>query len=52
MSTYYAELHAHSNFSVLEGASHIEELVLRARELRARSPAAAVALSCGRSGYQ
>jgi error-prone DNA polymerase len=29
----YAELHAHSNFSFLEGASHIEELVLRAREL-------------------
>src|SRR3989304_862818 len=31
--TPYAELHAHSNFSFLEGASHIEELVLRAREL-------------------
>jgi len=29
----YAELHAHSNFSFLEGASHVEELVLRAREL-------------------
>ena len=29
----YAELHAHSNFSFLDGASHIEELVLRAREL-------------------
>jgi len=29
----YTELHAHSNFSFLEGASHIEELVLRAREL-------------------
>ncbi len=29
----YAELHAHSNFSFLEGASHIEELVLRARDL-------------------
>src|SRR3972149_3148786 len=29
----YAELHAHSNFSFLEGASHIEELVLRAREV-------------------
>ncbi|MDR7540477.1 MAG: DNA polymerase III subunit alpha, partial [Armatimonadota bacterium] len=28
-----AELHAHSNFSFLDGASHIEELVLRAREL-------------------
>ncbi len=29
----YVELHAHSNFSFLEGASHIEELVLRAAEL-------------------
>ncbi len=29
----YAELYAHSNFSFLDGASHIEELVLRAREL-------------------
>ncbi len=29
----YAELHAHSNFSFLEGASHIEEMVLRASEL-------------------
>src|SRR3990170_7628989 len=29
----YTELHCHSNFSFLEGASHIEELVLRAREL-------------------
>ena len=29
----YTELHAHSNFSFLDGASHIEELVLRAREL-------------------
>ncbi|MDI6857236.1 MAG: PHP domain-containing protein [Dehalococcoidia bacterium] len=29
----YAELHCHSNFSFLEGASHIEDLVLRAREL-------------------
>jgi len=31
----YAELHCHSNFSFLEGASHIEELVLRAREQQA-----------------
>jgi len=31
--TSYAELHAHSNFSFLEGASHIDELVLRALEL-------------------
>jgi error-prone DNA polymerase len=29
----YVELHAHSNFSFLEGASHIEEIVLRALEL-------------------
>ncbi len=29
----YVELHAHSNFSFLEGASHIEEVVLRALEL-------------------
>ena len=29
----YAELHAHSNFSFLEGASHVDELVLRALEL-------------------
>lgn len=33
----YAELHAHSNFSFLEGASHIEELVLRACELGYKS---------------
>ena len=30
----YAELHAKSNFSFLEGASHPEELVERAAELR------------------
>ena len=29
----YAELHAHSNFSFLEGASHIDEMVMRALEL-------------------
>src|SRR5437870_13253488 len=29
----YAELHAHSNFSFLEGASHVDELVRRALEL-------------------
>ena len=29
----YAELHCHSNYSFLEGASHPEELVARAREL-------------------
>ena len=33
MPSPYAELHCHSNFSFLEGASHIEELVLRARDL-------------------
>ncbi len=33
----YAELQAHSNFSFLEGASHIEELVLRACELGYKS---------------
>ena len=31
--TPYVELHAHSNFSFLEGASHVDELVLRALEL-------------------
>jgi error-prone DNA polymerase len=29
----YVELHCHSNFSFLDGASHVEELVLKAREL-------------------
>ena len=29
----YTELHCHSNFSLLDGASHIEELVEQAREL-------------------
>jgi error-prone DNA polymerase len=29
----YVELHCHSNFSFLDGASHIDELVLRAAEL-------------------
>jgi error-prone DNA polymerase len=33
MPTNYTELHTHSNFSFLEGASHIDELVLRALEL-------------------
>jgi error-prone DNA polymerase len=33
MSVRYAELHAHSNFTLLEGGSHPEELVARAREL-------------------
>jgi len=29
----YAELHVHSNFLFLDGASHVDGLVLRAREL-------------------
>jgi error-prone DNA polymerase len=33
MKQPYIPHHAHSNFSFLEGASHIEELVLQAREL-------------------
>ncbi len=31
--TAYAELHAHSNFTLLEGGSHPEELIERARQL-------------------
>jgi error-prone DNA polymerase len=33
----YAELHAHSNYSFQEGASFVEELVLRAKELGYRA---------------
>jgi error-prone DNA polymerase len=33
MPSPYVELHAHSGFSFLDGASHPEELVLRAKEL-------------------
>jgi error-prone DNA polymerase len=33
MEPRYAELHAHSNFTFLDGGSHPEELVRRAREL-------------------
>lgn len=33
MVSPYVELHAHSGYSFLDGASHPEELVLRAREL-------------------
>jgi error-prone DNA polymerase len=33
MRPQYAELHAHSNFTLLEGGSHPEELIARAREL-------------------
>src|SRR5881296_3486724 len=33
MMSAYAELHCHSNYSFLEGASHPEELVARARDL-------------------
>ncbi|HEX2142548.1 MAG TPA: PHP domain-containing protein, partial [Candidatus Limnocylindria bacterium] len=36
----YCELHAHSNFSFLDGASHPEELIGRAAQLR--MPAVAV----------
>lgn len=35
--TMYAELHAKTNFSFLEGASHADELVGRAAELRYRA---------------
>jgi error-prone DNA polymerase len=34
MSARYVELHCHSNFSLLDGASHPEELVARAAELQ------------------
>src|SRR5260370_16792725 len=33
MTSGYVELHCHSNFSFLEGASHPDELVARARDL-------------------
>src|SRR5436309_15724436 len=33
MTSAYAELHCHSNYSFLEGASHPDELVARARDL-------------------
>ncbi|MYD92382.1 MAG: PHP domain-containing protein, partial [Chloroflexi bacterium] len=33
----YAELHAHSNFSFLDGASHPEEMAARAAELGLRA---------------
>jgi len=33
----YAELHLHTNYSLLDGASHPEELIERARELGYRS---------------
>ncbi len=33
MTSPYVELHCHSNYSFLEGASHPEELVARARDL-------------------
>src|SRR2546430_16231818 len=33
MTAPYAELNCHSNYSFLEGASHPEELVARARDL-------------------
>jgi len=33
MTSAYVELHCHTNYSFLEGASHPEELVARARDL-------------------
>src|ERR1700736_3411250 len=33
MTSAYAELHCHSNYSFLEGASHPDELLARARDL-------------------
>src|SRR6202140_158057 len=33
MTSGYVELHCHSNYSFLEGASHPDELVARARDL-------------------
>jgi DNA polymerase III alpha subunit len=33
----YAELHLHTNYSLLDGASHPEELIERARELGYRA---------------
>lgn len=47
----YTELHVHSNFSFPEGASHIEQLVLRALELgyEALVPRTATASSCIRT---
>src|SRR5438045_9283127 len=33
MTSAYAELHCHSNYSFLEGASHPDELVARARDM-------------------
>lgn len=33
MAQTYAELHAHSNFTFLDGGSHPEELIIRAKEL-------------------
>src|SRR2546427_3307511 len=45
MTSGYVELHCHSNYSFLEGASHPEELVARARDLE--MPALAIT---GRNG--
>ncbi|HMQ29021.1 MAG TPA: hypothetical protein PKA98_23735, partial [Acidimicrobiales bacterium] len=39
-TTPYAELHCHSNFSFLDGASHPEELVEEAARLHDRLPGA------------
>src|SRR5437762_410727 len=39
MTSGYAELHCHTNFSFLEGASHPEEIAARAEELGLRAVA-------------
>src|SRR3979409_1566912 len=39
MTSAYAELHCHSNYSFLEGASHPDELVARARDLEMQARA-------------
>ena len=37
MNSSYAELHCHSNYSFQEGASSVEELLFRAKELDYRA---------------
>jgi len=38
--SHYVELHCHTNFSLLDGASHPEDLVSRAKELGMQALAA------------
>ena len=33
MANSYVELHCHTNFSMLDGAAHPEDILLRAKEL-------------------